>query len=157
MEMVKQPESAATLRSSFSNSANHSCREDHVSSPRVGKGSCVMKTLSACTIAIAATLLLSLFTIPERAYAQQLPCGLSAWPTGSFTLYVTESAQFNTFGFSVSTLLDQTNYSEQGTGQKVMPALSLNGGSYTSSAQTTGTGSASLTYDHRQHQWRRLQ
>ena len=106
-----------------------------------------MKTLSACTIAIAATLLLSLFTIPERAYAQQLPCGLSAWPTGSFTLYVTESAQFNTFGFSVSTLLDQTNYSEQGTGQAVMPALSLNGGSYTSSAQTTGTGSASLTYE----------
>src|ERR1700680_4900477 len=103
-----------------------------------------MKTLSSWTIATPAALLLIIFAVPERAYAQQ-PC-LSVFPTGPFTMNVTESAQFT--APSVYPGVAPTTYSEQGIGQATMPALStLNGylssstGQDTSPYQVTGTGS----------------
>jgi hypothetical protein len=90
-----------------------------------------MKTLPTWTIATAAALLIGLFAIPEQTNAQKLPCGLSAFPSGPFTLYVTESAQWVAVNQPPGT--PPLNYSEQVSGQAEMPALVLaNNGFYVS-------------------------
>jgi hypothetical protein len=101
-----------------------------------------MKTLSTWTIATAAALLLSIFAVPERAYAQQ-PC-VSAFPTGPFTMYVTESVQL-----TVPPGIGTFNQSWQGSGQAVMPPLVNSNGYLTSqSSIVTGTGSILQTGDY---------
>jgi hypothetical protein len=106
-----------------------------------------MRRLSALrALATITVLLLGISVIPESTHAQQLPCGLSAWPKGTFTLYVTESAQITVPAGDFSVLLTgdaQATYSEQATGQASM-ALSGVGtppSLYEASAPPIGTGS----------------
>lgn len=90
-------------------------------------------------IVTAAVVLLGVFTSPT-ASAQQT-CKLSAFPSGPFTLYFTNSLQL-----SLNNILYIDD--EQGSGQAEMPALkTLNGAIYSSEGVATGTGSFMITQD----------
>jgi len=101
----------------------------------------MQKSLGTVIITGVASLAFGIFAGPQPAAAQQLPCGLSAWPSGAFTIYVNESAQWKTNpGYSTSTI-----YSEQANGQANMSALRPGGGFYSSAGTPSGTGNINQT------------